>query len=99
MTSDATALTKLLNKQVEENQKLKLRRKKLGVTIAGIFVYPSVTMVSSLFIMLGLGAAHDQWPAVPALGYWTTYLITMAVACLSGAIHGGNRVKFKKEEI
>lgn len=99
MDNDATALTKLLNKQVEENRKLKLRRKKLGVTIAGIFVYPSVAMVNSFFIMLGLGAAHDQWPAIPALGYWTTYLIILAVACISGAIHGGNRIKFKKEEI
>lgn len=99
MNNDATALAKLLNKQVEENQKLKLRRKKLGVTIAGIFVYPLVTAVNSFFIMLGLGAAHDQWPTIPALGYWTTYLIAMAVACLSGAIHGGNRIKFKKEEI
>ena len=83
----------------EENQKLKLRRKKLGITIAGIFIYPLVTMASSFFVMLGLGAAHDQWPTIPALGYWTTYLIIMAVAGISGAVHGGNRVKFKKEEI
>ena len=30
-------------------------------------------------IMLLFGALHAQWAAVPAFGYWTSYLITIGL--------------------
>lgn len=82
-----------------ENRKLKLQKKKLGATAAGFIIFPSINLLGAFWLMLGLGAAHDQWPAIPALGFWTTYLIGTGISVLSGFIHHGNRIAFKKEEI
>lgn len=57
----------------------------------------AVSLITSLltawFVMLALGVAHGQWPAVPAFGYWATYVLVLGVSALAGAIHGGLRVK------
>jgi hypothetical protein len=81
-----------------ENEKLKIKRKTLVVTIAGLFIYPLVNLWLAFWVMLGLGAAHDQWPAIPALGFWTTYLIATGVATVSGFIHHGNRFAVKADK-
>lgn len=81
-----------------ENEKLKIKRKTLGVTIAGLFIYPLVNLWLAFWVMLGLGAAHDQWPVIPALGFWTTYLIMTGVATVSGFIHHGNRFAVKADK-
>lgn len=31
-------------------------------------------------LMIGLGTANDYWPEVPALGYWTTMILGIALA-------------------
>lgn len=80
------------------NEKLKIKRKTLGITIAGLFIYPLVNMWLAFWVMLGLGAAHDTWPVIPALGFWTTYLICIAIATLSGFVHHGNRFAVKADK-
>jgi hypothetical protein len=83
-----------------ENEKLKIRRRtlSLSLSIAGIVVYPLVNMWLAFWVMLGLGAAHDQWPVIPALGFWTTYLIMTGVGTVSGFIHHGNRFAVKEDK-
>lgn len=81
-----------------ENKRLKSQKKRLGLTIAGLFVYPIVNLYLAFWVMLGLGSAHDQWDVIPALGFWTTYLICVAVSTLSGFIHHGNRVAIKTDK-
>lgn len=81
-----------------ENEKLKIKRKTLGTTIAGLFIYPLINLWLAFWVMLGLGAAHDTWPVIPALGFWTTYLICTAIATLSGFVHHGNRFAVKADK-
>lgn len=48
-----------------------------------IFAVPIAAAVlfwSAWWVMLGLGAAHGQWPVVPAVDYWTTYLILAGIS-------------------
>lgn len=59
--------------------------------VAAALVAPvaAVILVAPAFmVMLGLGAAHDTWPAVPALGFWSTFLILNGVAIVARAIRG-----------
>jgi hypothetical protein len=62
--------------------------------IAGFgFVILTVTaLLGAWFVMLALGAANDQWPAIPALGYWTTYILLLGLGVISGTIKGGMKV-------
>lgn len=34
-----------------------------------------VSLVVAYPMMLALGGMHRQWPDIPALGWWTTYII------------------------
>lgn len=79
-------------------EKARVKKRTLSLTIAGLFIYPLVNMWLAFWVMLGLGVAHDQWPAVPALGYWATYLICTAIATVSGFIHHGNRFAVKADK-
>lgn len=45
-----------------------------------------VLLWTAWWLMLGLGAAHDVWPQVPALGYWTTYLIAAGLSSMSAVL-------------
>ena len=87
-----------IKKLALENQRLKTQKKKMSWTIAGMLVYPIVNLYLAFWVMLGLGSAHDQWPQIPALGFWTTYLICVGISTVAGFIHHGNRVAFKKDE-
>jgi len=57
-----------------------------GSLVAGISITPAMAIFAVLpawFVMLALGAAHDQWPVIPALGYWTTYLLLLGFSILN----------------
>lgn len=46
--------------------------------VGGLSTAPIVllfTAVPAWVLMLALGSAHDHWPIIPALGYWTTYIL------------------------
>lgn len=52
----------------------------LATIFAGISIVPLAMIFAVLpawMVMLALGAAHDQWSAIPALGYWTTYVLLL----------------------
>jgi hypothetical protein len=34
------------------------------------------------FLMLGFGAAHSLWPAVPAASYWTCFLLRLGLEAI-----------------
>lgn len=54
--------------------------KLFATVVAGLSVTPMAMMFAILpawVVMLALGAAHDQWPVIPALGYWTTYILML----------------------
>lgn len=54
-----------------------------------VFALPVVAVVlfwTALWVMVGLGAAHDQWPIVPALGYWATYLILAGLSSVKAVV-------------
>lgn len=57
----------------------------------------AVNLLLALFVMLALGVANGHWKAVPALGYWETYLLVLGISSLAGAIHGGMRVKLDEK--
>jgi hypothetical protein len=64
------------------------------------FGFATLTVTALLgawFAMLALGAAHDQWPAIPALGYWTTYILLLGIGVVSGTIKGGMKVSTDKD--
>lgn len=63
----------------------------IASSVATALVAPVVLLlaaVPSFFVMLALGAAHDQWPAVPALGFWTTFLILNGLGWVSRVLRG-----------
>lgn len=43
-----------------------------------IFFMAATNFPSAWIVMVGLGAAHQVWPQVPALDYWTTFAILLA---------------------
>lgn len=54
-----------------------------------IFALPVMALVAfwtTWWAMLALGAAHGLWPAIPAMGYWTTYLILVGITGIVGVI-------------
>jgi len=65
------------------------------VGIVGFFTLGILNLLSAWLVMLGLGVAHHQWAAVPAFGYWATYLLLAAVSSLAGQVKGGMKVETK----
>lgn len=63
----------------------------IASTVAMALVAPIVAVlvaIPTFFVMLALGAAHDQWPAIPALGFWTTFLILNGLGWVSRVLRG-----------
>lgn len=59
--------------------------KMLVFLVAGmIMAFPSTFM-----IMLALGILHDRYEVVPALGYWETYVVYVAINAVGSAIKTG----------
>ncbi len=51
-----------------------------GSLIAHWFAMPVMALYPAWFLMLGLGVLHhDVWSAVPALGFWATWLLSLFV--------------------
>jgi hypothetical protein len=42
-----------------------------------------LTIPTGWMAMLALGAAHAEWPVIPALGFGTTYVIVLALALVA----------------
>jgi hypothetical protein len=58
----------------------------VATIVAGLSVTPLALIFAVLpawVVMLALGAAHDQWPVIPALGYWTTYILVLGFGVLN----------------
>lgn len=69
------------------------RMERYLVAFFGFVMLGVLNLLNALLVMLGLGVAHQQWPAVPAFGFWATYLLLCAVSCVAGAVGAGMRVK------
>lgn len=103
MTNDEAAAVRVaLRAETLRVEKARKRREvaghrlaRMGISLLSMLIIAVVGMGGAFMVMLGLGAAHDQWPSVPALGFWSTYLIFMAIGSLSGALKLGNRVSWK----
>lgn len=44
---------------------------------------------STWFCMIALGILHHHWPVIPALGYWETYVLYVALNMAGQAIKTG----------
>lgn len=62
------------------------------ISAFGFVVLTVTALLGAWFVMLALGAANDQWPAIPALGYWSTCIILLGIGVVSGTIKGGMKV-------
>lgn len=66
-------------------------------TIGAIVSLIAIGLLSSahgaIWVMLALGAAHDQWPAVPAFGYWTTFVLLMGLFTVGGVFRASRNAK------
>lgn len=58
----------------EDIIEVSVKTSSIGLVSSALFV-----VIVAWPVMLGLGAAHAQWPVVPAFGYWTTYIVTLAI--------------------
>jgi len=62
----------------------------IGLALAGILVAPLLVLALAFLralilfwpTMVVLGALHTQIPAVPALGWWATFLLVAALGLL-----------------
>lgn len=64
----------------------------IAALVAGTSIAPLTLILAFLpawVVMLALGAAHDQWPAIPALGYWTTYILLAGAGFITGLFKKG----------
>lgn len=71
---------------------------KSGLALFAFAFGGAINLATAYVIMLALGVAHDQWPQVPAFGFWATWLLLIGVASFAGAIHGGMRIKQVKQD-
>jgi len=56
---------------------------KLAVAVMFTVFLPLLSLIPSIFVMLALGALHsDVSHRIPALGFWETFAITAALACV-----------------
>jgi hypothetical protein len=73
------------------------RVEKFLVNFFGFIMLLVLNFLHAWLVMLGLDAANDHWPQVPALGYWATFVILLGLSSIAGSIHGGMRVKLKDD--
>lgn len=66
---------------------------KSGMVLLALIIGAGANLLNAYFVMLALGVAHDQWPVVPAFGFWATWLLVIGVTSLVGAIHTATRVR------
>lgn len=79
---------------VQTMSKMEQRFLKITGSLFLMVFSAALNFISAWLVMLGFGVAHHQWAAVPAFGYWATYLMLLAVSSIAGVIHGGMRVKW-----
>lgn len=87
---------KKLKVQVLRNKMLKESFKRVTFSI---LLIPAMNLISGFGVMLALGAAHDQWPVIPALGYWTTVVLCWGIGAMSGILGRGHKTKIEAESI
>lgn len=65
--------------------------------VGAIFTLIAIGLLSSahgaIWVMLALGAAHDRWPAIPAFGYWTTFVMLMGLFTVGGVFRASRNAK------
>ncbi len=54
----------------------------MDMSLAGIAVFFLLSWSYAFIVMLALGAAHSQWPAIPAFGYLTTWILLFGLQVL-----------------
>jgi heme/copper-type cytochrome/quinol oxidase subunit 1 len=57
----------------------------IGAILFALFAYAGL---SAWIGMLLLGALHSVWPAIPALGFWVTFLVTFSITFFGGLLRG-----------
>lgn len=97
--SGVNTLTQVLAAKTVEVNDLKVKSMRLKLRYGGLAMFVGLNMWVAMWVMLGLGAAHDQWHQVPALGYWTTYLIVMGLAGIASSWHGGLKFRIVNDQI
>lgn len=51
------------------------------------FLFASLgALLSAYPVMVALGILHERFPAVPAFGYWPTWLLVIALGTIRGRI-------------
>lgn len=54
-------------------------RERIEQTIWRLFTNALVALLTAWLVMLGLGALHGTWPIFPAWGYWTCFVVQLAM--------------------
>jgi hypothetical protein len=65
----------------------------IGVGFLGSVLIAALSMYEAALLMLAVGAAHSVWPVVPALGFWTTYLLLVGLRIVLGTFKQPGKTK------
>lgn len=56
----------------------------MGVGFIATALTAALALLEGALMMLAIGAAHSVWPIMPALGFWTTYLLLLGLRIVLG---------------
>lgn len=65
-----------------------------GAFAAGIALLAVTALPSAFLLMLSLGAAHDIWPSIPPLGFWSTWLMLAGLGSIAATLRRSLSLKF-----
>jgi len=65
----------------------------VGVGFLGTVTVAGMALLEAALLMLALGAAHSIWPVVPALGFWTTWLLLVGLRIVLGTFKQPGKTK------
>lgn len=63
--------------------------KGIGKTLMFVVGGLAMGFPATWFIMIAMGILHHRWDQVPALGYWETYVLFVALNMVGSAVKTG----------
>lgn len=60
--------------------------KRLVLVFVELLFAMVISVPIAFIFMLALGSSHTEWPQVPALGYWTTYIFMVVLTLVNKVV-------------